>query len=200
MIAIVDTGGANHTSIQDALLRLGCESEVTVDSARIRASSHVILPGVGHAAFAMDKLRNEGLIDVIAKLEQPVLGICLGMQLLFSSSEEGDAVGLGILPGRVTRLEAHPDFRVPHMGWNQLQRTARTSRLLSDIDPQAYFYFVHSYRVPSGEWTVAESQAPHSLPAVIEARNFMATQFHPERSSTHGARLLQNFLNLRSAQ
>ena len=197
MISIVDTGGANHTSVRDALLRLGKESEITVDRNRIKNSSHVILPGVGHARFAMERLTLFGLADTIVELKQPVLGICLGMQLLFSASDEGDTQGLSILPGRVQKMKPSLEFRVPHMGWNQLD-VCKASRLLTGLDPVSRFYFVHSFEVPDGDWIVAKSQAPHPVPAVLEYRNFFATQFHPERSSAPGALVLKNFLSLES--
>ena len=200
MIAILDTGGANHSSIQNALARLGRESEVaveiTVDKRRLQAASHLILPGVGHAGYAMENINKHNLSEFILRQEKPVLGICLGMQLLFSASEEGNAQCLGLLPGTVTRMQPQPDFRVPHMGWAPLRKIGAKSRLLEGIDENAYFYFVHSYKVPSGEWIVAETQPPYSLPAVVEYRNFYATQFHPERSGSAGAKVLQNFLQL----
>ncbi len=194
MIAILDTGGANHSSIQNALARLDRESEITLELSRLEAATHLILPGVGHAGYAMERLASSELQQFLLSQEKPVLGICLGMQLLFSQSEEGPAKCLGLLPGSVTRLEPQPGFRVPHMGWTTLRKTGAKSRLLEEVDENSYFYFVHSYQVPKGEWIVAESQPPYPLPAVLEHRNFFATQFHPERSGAAGTQVLKNFL------
>jgi glutamine amidotransferase len=197
MIAIVDTGGANHASIQNALARLGYESRVTFRRDELAAATHLILPGVGHAAHAMARLREAELCEFLRAQRKPTLGICLGMQILFASSAEGDVGCLGILPGRVEGLTASPDFRVPHMGWARLKRTSRDSRLLHGLDSSAYFYFVHSYRAPAGEATVAEAQAARPIPAVVECEHIFATQFHPERSGEAGAALLRNFVSLK---
>jgi glutamine amidotransferase len=195
MIAIVDTGGANHASIQNALARLGAESAVTLDREALNAASHLVLPGVGHAGFAMERLEKNGLIPFLRAQKKPVLGICLGMQILFSSSEEGDTRCLDLIPGRVSKLKATADFRVPHMGWSLVQRKGNGGVLLNGIAESSYFYFVHSFQVPASDCTTA--QTPEGIPAVIEHGNFLATQFHPERSGEAGARLLGNFLEWR---
>jgi glutamine amidotransferase len=200
MIAIVDTGGSNLASIQNALTRLGYESQVTVDTAVLDRANRLILPGVGHAGHAMEKLAASGLKAYLREQTKPILGICLGMQILFESSQEGPAECLGVLPGEVTRLEPSEDFRVPHMGWSRLNTTGNYSVLLAGIDPDAYFYFVHSYRTPMGVWTAAVAQASETVPAVVEFKNFYATQFHPERSGDAGAKLIQNFLSLKELQ
>ena len=192
-VAIVDGGGANIASLKFALARLGWTGELTVDAECIRSASHVILPGVGAAANAMRRLRTAGLTAVIAELQQPVLGICLGMQLLFTHSEEEDTECLGILPGTARLFESSPERAVPHMGWNQIQRT-RESKLLDGIPDGGYFYFVHSYAVDVTEDTLAKSEYGHEFAAIAKHGNFQATQFHPERSGKHGARLLKNFL------
>jgi glutamine amidotransferase len=192
-VAIIDGGGANIASLKFALSRLGCAADLTVDPDTITRASHVILPGVGAAEDAMSRLRNTNLVSLIAGLRQPVLGICLGMQMLFDSSEENDTSCLGILTGGVRLLESSPDRSVPHMGWNQIKRT-RDSALLDGIPDGSHFYFVHSYAAELTPDTVAMTTYGRDFTAITERGNFRATQFHPERSGQHGARLLQNFL------
>ncbi len=191
-IAVIDSGGANLGSVTHALNRLGAESLLTRDAAVICGASHVILPGVGAAAWAMNALREHGLSDVIRGLTQPVLGICLGLQLLFESSGEGECECLGILPGRVTRLPVTPGLRLPHMGWNQLQWHAEDP-LSNGLEGDEWFYFVHSYAAPA-EAAVATSEHGVRFAAVVRHENFAAFQFHPEKSASAGARLLRNFL------
>lgn len=193
-VAIIDGGGANIASLQFALKRLGVEGQLTADAAVIRAASHVILPGVGAARAAMDRLRQNGLDAVIPGLTQPVLGICLGLQLLFERSEEDDTGCLGLLKGTVRRFTAAPGRPVPHMGWNQVT-PVRTSALFAGIADSSYFYFVHSYAAEVGPATVGRSDYGWPFSAVVESRNFLATQFHPERSGVLGARVLGNFLS-----
>ena len=142
-LAIIDSGGANIASLQFAIQRLGVESELTTDPKRVRAASHVLLPGVGAASDCMSRLQRAGLVDTVRSLKQPLLGICVGMQLLFESSEEGNVECLGLLPGRVQRFANMGDLPVPHMGWNQLEFQPG-SPLLDDIEPGAYVYYVHS--------------------------------------------------------
>jgi imidazole glycerol-phosphate synthase subunit HisH len=193
-VAIVDSGGANIASLRYALERLGVTGVLTTDAAVIRRADRVLLPGVGAAAAAMERLRAHGLDQLIPTLTQPVLGICLGLQLLFARSEEDDAECLGIMPGTARRLEGTPHRPVPHMGWNQIKH-AGTHPLLAGIPPGSYFYFVHSYAAGVGEETVATSDYGGDFSAAVQHRNFLAAQFHPERSGPLGARLLQNFLN-----
>jgi glutamine amidotransferase len=190
---IVASGGANTASLQFALQRLGAESTVTADAAVIRAASHVILPGVGAAADAMSRLRHSRLDVVLPTLLQPVLGICLGMQLLFESSQEGEVDCLGVIPGRATRLTGAADLPVPHMGWNTLE-LHRSSTLLSGIADGDYAYFVHSYALAVSPATIARSAYGIAFSACVQWRNFYGAQFHPERSSAVGAQLLKNFL------
>lgn len=192
-VAIIDNGGANIASLRFALDRLGVASRVTADAEAIRRAPRVILPGVGAAADAMERLRASGLATVIPTLTQPVLGICLGMQLLFISSEEGETGCLGIIPARVTRFAERRGLPVPHMGWNQV-RARVASPLLRGVEPGAYVYFVHSYCAPVGPWTDATTDYGGEFSALVRHRNFMGAQFHPERSSRAGARLLANFL------
>lgn len=199
-VVVIDSGGANLASLQHALRRLGTDAAVSKDPARIRAASHVLLPGVGAANDAMVRLRAAGLDVLLPTLKQPVLGICLGMQLLFESSEEsagatGDTPCLGIVPGRVERLAASPERPVPHMGWNQLE-VLREDPLFAGISPGEYVYFVHSFAAPvSGETLVATTYGGQ-FTAAIRRGNFRGVQFHPERSAAVGARLLANFISL----
>ena len=194
-IVIVASGGANIASLQFALARLDAQADVSADAARIRAASHVILPGVGAAADAMTRLRGNRLTELIPALSQPVLGICLGMQLLFEASEEGHAQCLGIIPGLAARFIEAPGHPVPHMGWNTLE-ILRHCALLEGLGNEDYAYFVHSYAVPAGASTVAICRYGAPFSACVQWRNFFGVQFHPERSATVGARLLKNFLAL----
>jgi imidazole glycerol-phosphate synthase subunit HisH len=194
-VVIVASGGANIASLQFALQRQDANADVSADAARIRAASHVILPGVGAAADAMERLRCSRLIEVIPRLNQPVLGICLGMQLLFEASEEGHAQCLGIIPGFAARFIEAPGRPVPHMGWNTLE-ILRDCTLLEGLANDDYGYFVHSYALPPGASTVAISRYGAPFSACVEWRNFFGVQFHPERSAALGARLLNNFLAL----
>lgn len=192
-VVIVATGGANTASLRFALERQGARCELSADAARIRAATHVVLPGVGAAADAMARLRRDGLDALIPALRQPVLGICLGMQLLFEFSAEGHTPCLGILPGAAARLGEAPGRPVPHMGWNTL-RIERESPLLEGLRNGDYAYFVHSYAVPRCAATTAVSEYGEPFSACVAWRNFYGTQFHPERSAALGARLIGNFL------
>jgi glutamine amidotransferase len=192
-VAIINGGGANIASLQFALQRLGAESVLTADPAVIRAAPRVILPGVGAAADAMDKLRAKELDKLIPELTQPLLGICLGMQLLFESSAEEDAECLGIIKGRAHLFEAAADRPVPHMGWNRVAQV-QNSPLLENIPDGAWFYFVHSYAVDVCEAAIGSTNYGRDFTSVVRQNNFMGTQFHPERSGKAGAQLLQNFL------
>ena len=192
---IIDSGGANLASLQFAFERLGAHTHVSADAAEIRAAPRVILPGVGSAADAMARLRNNHVADLLPSLTQPVLGICLGMQLLFERSEEGETDCLGILPDSVRRLQPMAGRPVPHMGWNQLS-PVRQDPLLDGIAPNDYVYFVHSFAVPVSDVTLASADYGITLSAIVRRGNFWGTQFHPERSAGVGARLLANFLKL----
>ena len=194
-VVIIASGGANIASLQYALQRLDTCAEVSADPERIRAASHVILPGVGAAADAMKRLRQRQLQAVIPTLRQPVLGICLGMQLLFESSEEGHASCLGAIPGRATLLNPVSGLPVPHMGWNTLE-ALQPNPLLAGLKRGDYAYFVHSYALGMSEATIAATEYGNAFSACVQWRNFYGTQFHPERSAAVGARLLHNFLDL----
>ena len=191
-IAVVNSGGANISSVLHALRRLGAEPRFTADAAVIRTADRVILPGVGAAGRAMEVLGAHGLIDVIRSLTQPVLGICLGMQLLFESSEEDDARLIGLIPGRLRRLPNRADLRVPHMGWNAIA-TSRPDPLTDPLDGK-WFYFVHSFAAPVGDWTLATSEHGRPFSAIVRQGNFYGAQFHPERSAGAGAALLRAFV------
>jgi glutamine amidotransferase len=194
-VVIVASGGANIASLQYALQRLGTTSAVSANARKIRKASHVILPGVGAAAHAMSRLRQQNLDSLIPLLQQPVLGICLGMQLLFEASEEGEAQCLGVIPGRAARLPGDLNRPVPHMGWNTLT-IDQPAPLLDGLHQDDYAYFVHSYALPPSPATIATSDYGLSFSACVQWRNFSGVQFHPERSAKVGARLLQNFLGL----
>jgi glutamine amidotransferase len=196
-VVIIASGGANIASLEFALERQGVQASLTADAARIRAATHVILPGVGAADDAMRRLRAAGLDEVIAGLKQPVLGICLGMQLLHDASAEGATECLGVIPGRGARFAAASDRPVPHMGWNTLVRS-RESALLEGIEDGAYAYFVHSYALPLGAATIAACDYGGAFSACVAWNNFYGAQFHPERSAAVGARILGNFLGLES--
>ena len=196
-VVVIDNGGGNVASVCFALERLGATSELSSDPERIRRAARVILPGVGAARDAMARLEAAGLTRVIPALRQPVLGICLGMQLLFESSAEGDSACLGILAGRAERLAGAAGRTVPHMGWNQLE-ILQPSPLLAGIAPGEYVYFVHSYALAIGPDTQAACSYGERFAAVAGRGNFHGVQFHPERSAAAGARLLGNFLALQS--
>ncbi len=193
-VALIDGGGSNIGSLRYALQRLGVEAELTADAAAIRAAGRVLLPGVGAAAPAMARLRELGLVDVVRALTQPVLGVCLGMQLLCAHSEEGDVDCLGVIPAPVRRFADGKDLRVPQMGWNRL-RPCTEHPLLRGIGEDDWAYFVHAYAVPVGPWTLATADYGGDYSAVIARGNFFGMQFHPERSAETGARLLRNFLS-----
>jgi glutamine amidotransferase len=192
-IVIVANGGANTASLQFALQRLGVDSAVSADPAAIRSATHVILPGVGAAADAMSRLKQGGLHTLIPTLRQPVLGICLGMQLLFEASQEGAVACLGIIPGRAARFPSAAARPVPHMGWNTLD-IQRPCALLEGLSDGSYAYFVHSYALDVGAATVASSEYGAPFSACVQWQNFYGAQFHPERSAAVGARLLRNFV------
>ncbi len=194
-IAIIDSGGANIASLLYAFERLGTSAKLTTDPDRIRSADRVILPGVGAARDAMSRLREYQLIDVIRKLTQPVLGICLGMQLLTDASEEEDVDCLGIIPGTARRLPADTTCPVPNMGWCAVSRTGRHA-ILRSTDDGSYFYFLHSYALPVSRYTTATAEHASIFSAVICRDNFVAAQFHPERSADAGSRLLANFVGL----
>ncbi len=201
-VVIVDTGCANITSVLCAVERLGAAVTVSADAAEIQNASRVIIPGVGTAAQAMANINARQLTPVLQQLQQPVLGICLGMQLMTSHSAEGDVDCLGLIPGQVQPLAAN-GLRLPHMGWNTLTPAPFNGRdahpLLQGLSATDYVYFVHSFAVAPSEYLLAACDYGSRFAAVIGRRNFLGMQFHPERSGKVGARLLQNFLTLDAA-
>ena len=197
MIAVVDSGVANLASVMAALERLNVRAEITSDPAKIEKASHVILPGVGAASAAMAQLTSRGLTDLLPRLTQPVMGICLGMQLMFTRSEESGGVAcLGIIPGIVAQLAATADRPVPHMGWNTLQKQSVDHPLLRGVAEDSFVYFVHSYAVPASDISLATTDYGSRFTAVAGYKNFFGCQFHPERSSTTGSLILSNFLDM----
>ena len=194
-VAVVKLGVGNTASVLFALERLGARAALTDDPAAVAEAERIILPGVGAAAHAMAQLERRGLRDVLRAFPRPLLGICLGQQILFERSEEGDARGLGLMPGAVTGLPASPQAISPHMGWSKLSPT-RDHPLLDDVRDGDYAYFVHSYVCPLSADTLAQARYGAPFAAMVARDNVMGCQFHPERSGAAGARILANFLSL----
>ncbi|WP_324679340.1 imidazole glycerol phosphate synthase subunit HisH [Hymenobacter sp. GOD-10R] len=193
-IAVIDYKGGNVQSVLFALERLGVQATLTSDEEVIRRADKILFPGEGEAASAMSELRAQGLDKLLPTLTQPFLGICLGMQLLGTYSEENDTDLLNILPFEVKRFPADAQHKVPHMGWNTLQRLR--SPLFEGLQAEDYVYFVHSYYAPVGDYTIAEAEYPAPFSAAVQHRNFYAVQFHTEKSGPVGTRILENFLKL----
>ena len=195
MIAIIDVTGNNLTSLVNAIHRLGFDCVLTHSPEQITHASHVILPGVGAAPIAMQALHDHQLVTLIQQLQQPLLGICLGMQLLFEHSEEGDVQGLGLMKGEVQPIASIPGYSVPHMGWNRLH-WCQNSRLQTGLDIKDHVYFVHGFAVKLNEYTVARCQYSIDFSAIVQKNNIYGMQFHPEKSAETGLTLLKNFLTL----
>ncbi len=193
-VAIIDYNAGNVRSVLFAMERLGVEAVLTGSHEAIRKADKVIFPGVGEASTTMAFLRSKGLDRLIPALEQPVLGICLGMQLLCAHSEENDTPCLGVIPQAVKRFVPRANEKVPHMGWNDLHHARGT--VVDAACNGEFVYFVHSYYVEQGSYTVAEAEYIHPFSAALQKDNFFATQFHPEKSGSVGERILRNFLNL----
>lgn len=193
-VVIIDAGGANTGSVRYAFARLGVDAALVTDAGSIRSADRVVLPGVGTAAQVMARLQQLQLVEVLQRLERPLLGICVGMQLLFERSEEGDVPGLGLLPGVVSRLAAGEGVRIPHMGWNRLVRAA-DSALADGIADGDHAFFVHSFAAPVTADCVLASHHGQPFAAAVQRGWIAGAQFHPERSASVGARLLQNFLS-----
>ena len=198
-IVIIKYNAGNIRSVDFALQRLGISATVTADPDEIRSADRVIFPGVGEASTTMNYLRLHKLDSLICDLSQPVLGVCLGLQLMCAHSEEGDTQCLGIFPEKVKKFiplnENNILFKVPHMGWNSLSQLK--TPLFDNIREEDYFYFVHSYYASTGIDTAAICDYIVPFSAALQRDNFYATQFHPEKSGKTGARILENFLNLK---
>lgn len=192
-VVLVDSGGANIGSVRYALQRLGVEAPLTCDAETIRRADRVILPGVGAAAPAMARLREAGLVKVLRGLSQPVLGVCLGMQLLCMHSEEGDVDCLGLIDASVQRFQDNDGLRVPHMGWSEVKACAEHPLFAGDAR-EGWAYFVHGYRVPVCAAALATCDYGTAFSAAVGQGNFMGVQYHPERSAALGMAVLANFL------
>ena len=201
MIAIVDYDAGNIKSVEKALLLLGEEVKITDDAQEILSADKVVLPGVGAFGDAMGNLERRGLVPVIRETVEkgtPFLGICLGLQLLFERSDEAPGVaGLGILPGEILRIPSKEGLKIPHMGWNSL-RLEHGGRLFDQVSEQSYVYFVHSYYLKAGEEEIVKASTEYGvhIHASVEKGNVFACQFHPEKSSEVGLRILSNFVNI----
>jgi glutamine amidotransferase len=194
-VGLLAYGAGNVASVRFALERLGADVRLVSTAADVDAADRLILPGVGAAGYAMARLGELGLVEAIRAFARPLLGVCLGQQLLFDRSDEGETGMLGLIPGRVRSLEPGPSRPVPHMGWSRLE-IVRDDPLLEGVGGDAWAYFVHGYVCPEGPATLARAEYGVLVPAVVRAGNRWGCQFHPERSSVSGARILRNFLEL----
>ncbi|QGZ93629.1 imidazole glycerol phosphate synthase subunit HisH [Terricaulis silvestris] len=194
-VAVIKLGVGNTASVMFALERVGANATLTNDPTQVRDAARVILPGVGAAAAAMRLLNQSGMAEVLRTFARPLLGICLGQQVLYDRSEEGSAAGLGLLPGTVAALEATPQRPAPHMGWSAL-RIEQHHALLEGVRSGDYAYFVHSYACPADANAIAQAEYGAVFAAAVARDNVFGCQFHPERSGAVGARILRNFLAL----
>ncbi len=195
MIAVIDGGGANFLSVTTALDKLKIDYEFTHNADVINSANGVILPGVGSAKYAMEHLKKHGLVDVLRNLKTPLLGICLGMQLLYEHSSEGDVDCLGVVAGRVNRFIPDTNLIVPHMGWNNLNVEVH-SPLINGLGQDDNVYFVHSFYAPVNEATIASCDYGNRFSAIVQNNNFYGMQFHPEKSGILGELLLSNFFGI----
>jgi imidazole glycerol-phosphate synthase subunit HisH len=194
MVGIIDYGAGNTRSVINALKTIGADFVLTSDQTILRQADQIILPGVGHAGKAMERLSSAGLIDFILNCELPFLGICLGMQLMTSYSEEGNTPCLGLLDVSTDVFDGQKVGKVPHMGWNRMQMD-RGNPLFEGIPEGSYMYFVHSYFVGDCVYTIARTTYTDTFSAAVQYRNFFGVQFHPEKSGESGSRMLLNFIN-----
>ena len=201
MVAIIDYGAGNLSSVKKALDFLGAESEITKDRDTIMAASHIILPGVGSFGDAMDSMNRRGLTETVKEAAlsgKPFLGICLGLQLLFESSEESPGVqGLGLLKGKIVEIPKDRGLKVPHIGWNSVS-LKQTDGIFKGIDQNSYFYFVHSYYLKGADEDAVAATTDYGveIQCAVQQGNLCATQFHPEKSSKTGLQVLKNFLSM----
>lgn len=196
MIALIDYEAGNICSVMNALDRLDVDYQLTDDSNVIQVADKVIFPGVGHAGAAMANLTEKGLDQVIKQLKQPVLGICVGMQLLCTHSEEGDTTCLNIVPAKVRRFSSDLALKVPHMGWNEIQSKTSDHQLLNGVDNNDHVYFVHSYYVEDNKFSIASARYGIDICAAVHKDNFYGIQFHAEKSGSVGEQILANFIKL----
>ena len=194
-VIVVRLGVGNTASMMFALERLGADARLSSDPAEIAEAERLILPGVGAAAHAMGRIEALGLAETLRGFERPLLGVCLGQQLLYETSEEGDARSLGLIPGAVRAMVPSADRPVPHMGWNRL-KIERDDPLLDGVEDGAFVYFVHGYACEIGPATLASTDYGAPFSSMVRKANAWGCQFHPERSSETGSRILQNFLRL----
>jgi glutamine amidotransferase len=192
MVVIIKYNAGNIFSVDYALRRLGIKAEITADHEKIRQADKVIFPGVGEASTTMQYLQQHGLDHVLRNLQQPVLGICIGMQLMCRRSEEGNTPCMGVFDEDVIRFRPSPGIKVPHMGWNSLQNMH--SSLFDGLPDNPYVYFVHSYYAAAGTHTIATASHPEPFSAALQYKNFYALQFHPEKSGSAGEKILGNFI------
>ncbi len=192
MIALIDYGAGNTASVANVLVELNCEFKITNSESDICQSDKIIFPGVGEASFAMRRLHMSNLINLLRIVKKPLLGICLGMQLLSQKSKEGNVCGIGIFPYETEKFD-ESNIKVPHMGWNQI-KLVKSSKLFEGIKENEYFYFAHSYFVPVNEHTTAVSSYDVEFCAAMENENIYGVQFHPEKSGHAGIQLIKNFI------
>jgi len=192
-LAVIDYGAANLASVMFALERLEVQANLTTDVEEISAADRVLFPGVGAAKSSMDSIQRLDLAGCIKSLKQPVMGICMGMQLLFQSSEEGDVDMLGIIDDQIKHFDKSETLSIPHMGWNTIDINNNIP-LLNGLDEQSHFYFVHSYYAPLSDYTLASCDYANKFSAIIQKDNFYGCQFHPEKSGANGAKILENFI------
>ena len=192
-LVVIDYGAANLASVMFALDRLGADAILSRDPDVIGTADKILFPGVGAAKSSMENIQKLELNDCIQSLTQPVMGICMGMQLLFDYSEEGDTDMLGVIPDQVKHFDKREGHSVPHMGWNTINFNAETG-LFKGLMPDSHFYFVHSYFAPVSEYSMATCDYANKFSAIIKHNNFYGCQFHPEKSGESGAKILQNFI------
>lgn len=194
MIAIINYEAGNLASVSNALKRLDAPHIISDKKNELNDTDGIIFPGVGHAEPAMESLQHNDLDNWLRNTSKPVLGICLGMQLFYESSEEGNSQGLGIIPGRLKKFDSSK-AKVPHMGWNTFDENSQHP-IVNNISDEDYFYFVHSYYAPVNEFTLASCHYTRSFAAIVARENYMGVQFHPEKSGKVGSLLLQNFIQV----
>lgn len=196
MIVIIDCGGANLVSISTAIARIGKKAKISAAIEDFEKASHIILPGVGCAKTVMQRLNALGLVERLKANTKPLLGICVGMQVLFEFSEEGQTKCLGLLEGKVKKLAGATSLRLPHMGWNTLKISA-ISPLLQGIQDETYVYYVHHFATGCSNDTIAETSYGRPFSAAVQREHLMGVQFHPERSGVQGSQILKNFLEFK---